>query len=73
VIVLDTGGLYAALDANEALHGRIVAALVVSTPPGVMSPFVFAELDDLIGDRVGHQEQVALIELDLMRAPGNTR
>src|SRR5205809_6499711 len=31
VIVLDTGGLYAALDANEALHGRAVAALVAST------------------------------------------
>src|SRR5467141_18988 len=47
VIVLDTGGLYAALDANEALHGRTVAALVASTPPRVISPFVFAELDYL--------------------------
>jgi len=73
VIVLDTGGLHAALDANEALHGRIVAALVASTPPGVMSPLVLAELDDLIGDGVGHHAQVALIEIDLMRAPGNTR
>jgi hypothetical protein len=62
VIVLDTGGLYAALDANEALHGRAVAALVASTPPRVISPFVLAELDYLIGDRVGHQAQVALIE-----------
>ena len=33
MIVLDTGGLYAALDANEALHGRAVAALVASAPP----------------------------------------
>lgn len=62
MIVLDTGGLYAALDANEALHGRAVAALVASTPPRVISPFVLAELDYLIGDRVGHQAQVALIE-----------
>ena len=30
MIVLDTGGLYAALDANERLHGRAVAALVES-------------------------------------------
>jgi uncharacterized protein len=62
MIVLDTGGLYAALDANEALHGRAVAALVASTPPRVISPFVLAELDYLIGDRVGHPAQVALIE-----------
>ncbi len=62
MIVLDTGGLYAALDANEALHGRTVAALVTSTPPRVISPFVLAELDYLIGSRVGHQAQLALIE-----------
>jgi predicted nucleic acid-binding protein len=62
VIVLDTGGLYAALDANEALHGRTVAALVASTPPRVISPFVLAELDDLIGNRVGHEAQLALID-----------
>jgi predicted nucleic acid-binding protein len=62
VIVLDTGGLYAALDANEVMHGRAVAALVASTPPRVISPFVLAELDYLIGDRVGHRAQMALLE-----------
>jgi predicted nucleic acid-binding protein len=62
VIVLDTGGLYAALDANEALHGRTVAALVASTPPRVISPFVLAELDYLIATRVGHKAQMALID-----------
>jgi predicted nucleic acid-binding protein len=62
VIVLDTGGLYAALDANEALHGRAVAALVVATPPRVISPFVLAELDYLIASRVGHQAQMALVD-----------
>ena len=45
MIVLDTGGLYAALDANEALHGRAVAALAAARPPRVLSPFVLAELD----------------------------
>lgn len=62
MIVLDTGGLYAALDANEALHGRAVAALVASKPPRLISPFVLAELDYLIGSRVGHQSQMALID-----------
>lgn len=60
MIVLDTGGLYAALDANESLHGRAVAALVSAPPPRVLSPFVLAELDYLIGTRVGHQAQMAL-------------
>ena len=62
MIVLDTGGLYAALDANESLHGRSVAALVASSSPRYLSPFVLAELDYLIGSRVGHQAQLALLE-----------
>jgi len=62
VIVLDTGGLYAVLDANETLHGRAVAALVGATPPRIVSPFVLAELDYLIGGRVGHQAQLDLID-----------
>lgn len=62
MIVLDTGGLYAALDANETLHGRAVAALATATPPRVLSPFVLTELDYLIGTRVGHQAQLALID-----------
>lgn len=62
MIVLDTGGLYAALNANEALHGRAVAALVAATPPRIVSPFVLAELDYLIAGRVGHQAQMALVD-----------
>lgn len=62
MIVLDTGGWYAALDANEALHGRAVAALASAAPPRVLSPFVLAELDYLIGTRVGHSAQMALVE-----------
>ena len=61
MIVLDTGGLYAALDANEQLHGRCVAALVVAQPPRLLSPFILAELDYLIGVRVGHEAQMALL------------
>jgi predicted nucleic acid-binding protein len=60
MIVLDTGGLYAALDGSEALHARAVAALAAVPPPRVLSPFVLAELDYLIGTRVGHQAQLAL-------------
>lgn len=62
MIVLDTGGLYAALDANETLHDRCVTALQASTPPRLLSPFVLAELDYLIGQRVGHDAQLALLD-----------
>jgi predicted nucleic acid-binding protein len=62
VIILDTGGLYAAVDASETLHGRAVASLVGARPPRVLSPFVLAELDYLIGARVGQQAQLALID-----------
>jgi predicted nucleic acid-binding protein len=62
MIVLDTGGLLAALDANEELHGRCVAALASAKPPRVLSPFVLAELDYLIGTRVGQEAQVALLD-----------
>ncbi|MGH9409702.1 MAG: type II toxin-antitoxin system VapC family toxin [Vicinamibacterales bacterium] len=62
MIVLDTGGLYAALDANEQLHGRAVAALIAATPPRLLSPFVLAELDYLLGSRVGQQAQLALMD-----------
>jgi uncharacterized protein len=62
MIVLDTGGLYAAIDANENLHGACVAALLNARPPRVISPFVLAELDYLVGTRVGHEAQMALVE-----------
>jgi hypothetical protein len=62
MIVLDTGGLYAALDANESLHGRAVAALVGAQAPRLLSPFVLAELDYLVGRRVGQEAQLALLD-----------
>ena len=61
MIVLDTGGLYAALDANEELHQRCAASLASARPPRVLSPFVLAELDYLVGERVGSEAQAALL------------
>lgn len=62
MIVVDTGGLYAALDANEALHARAVEALSIALPPRLLSPFVLAELDYLISTRVGRDAQAALLD-----------
>src|SRR5262249_33095097 len=60
--VLDTGGLYAAIDANEELHHRCATVLSTARPPRLLSPFVLAELDYLVGERVGHEAQMALAE-----------
>jgi uncharacterized protein len=62
VIILDTGGLYAALDENEKLHQRYAHALAAAKPPRLVSPFVLAELDYLIGARIGQDAQLALLD-----------
>ncbi|MFZ5475436.1 MAG: PIN domain-containing protein [Myxococcota bacterium] len=62
MIVLDTGALYAAMDANEPLHGACVAALAGSRPPRLLSPFVLAELDYLVGRRIGRAGQAAVLD-----------
>jgi predicted nucleic acid-binding protein len=62
VIVLDAGGLYAALDGNEALHLACAASLRAATAPRLLSPFVLAEVDYLVGERLGHDAQLALLD-----------
>jgi predicted nucleic acid-binding protein len=52
VIVLDTSGVLAALDAGQANH-RAAADVLRGTPgPRILSPFVLAELDYLVTTRV---------------------
>jgi predicted nucleic acid-binding protein len=52
VILLDTSGLLAALDASEQHHQAASAALRQAGEPRVLSPFVLAELDYLLGRHV---------------------
>ena len=59
--MLDTGGLYAAMDENEPLHAACVAALFSTEPPRVLSPFVLAELDYLVGQRIGPDAQLTVL------------
>ncbi len=61
MMLLDTGGLYAAMDANEPLHGACVAALLRARGPRLLSPFVLAELDYLVGKRLGCDAQLAVL------------
>lgn len=62
MIILDTGGLYAALDSNEPLHERCAAALLAGGPVRLLSPFVLAELDYLVGRRIGREGQLAILD-----------
>jgi len=53
VILLDTSGLLAALDASQRSHRAAAASLRAADPPWLLSPFVLAELDYLLATRVG--------------------
>jgi uncharacterized protein len=48
VILLDTSGLLAALDASEERHDAAGTALRRAGEPRILSPFVLAELDYLL-------------------------
>jgi len=48
VILVDTSGILAALFPDQRRHAECAEALLRSTPPRVLSPFVLAELDYLI-------------------------
>lgn len=61
MILLDTSGLLAALDASQRWHTQTVAALAAGSPPMLLSPFVLAELDDLLATRVGDRARVSLL------------
>ena len=61
MIVLDTSGLLAAIDASQRHHASSRRALEAAEPPFVLSPFVLAELDYLLATRVGRRAQSALL------------
>lgn len=53
MILVDTSGLLAALDASEQHHAAAAAALrAAGAAPRLLSPFVLAELDYLLSTRV---------------------
>jgi uncharacterized protein len=62
VILLDTSGLLAALDASQSHHAEAAASLAAAHPPLLLSPFVLAELDYLIASRVGLLARGFLLE-----------
>jgi predicted nucleic acid-binding protein len=61
VIIIDTSGLLAAIDAGQRQHNAARRALETAAPPWVLSPFVLAELDYLLATRVGQPAERALL------------
>lgn len=61
MILLDTSGLLAALDASQRHHAPCRAALEAAKGPLLLSPFVLAELDYLLMRHVGSHAQAALL------------
>lgn len=61
MIVLDTSGLLAAIDAAQTRHQAARRALEADPGPFLLSPFVLAELDYLLMTRVGVPAETALL------------
>jgi predicted nucleic acid-binding protein len=61
VILVDTNGLYRALDGADPKHQRIREVLEATDEPLILSPFVLAELDYFIESRLGKAAQLALL------------
>lgn len=62
MILLDTSGLWAAVDEGQARHAQAAAALNAATTPWLLSPFVLAELDYLLLTRVGGHAETELLK-----------
>ena len=61
MILLDTSGLIAALDAADRNHQAAAGALRAAGEPRLLSPFVLAELDYLLATRVSTRIARALL------------
>lgn len=62
MILLDTSGLYSAIDAGQPEHQRVSEALRAAPAPLVLSPFVLAEVDYFILTRMTSAQEIALLD-----------
>ena len=62
MILVDTSGLLAAIDGSQREHAACARVLTEARGPMLLSPFVLAELDYLLGNRVGPDAQKALLD-----------
>jgi predicted nucleic acid-binding protein len=60
-LIVDTSALLAFFDRDEPDHEAVSEVIFRSSEPLVVSPFVVAELDYLIGTRLGVEAEVAAL------------
>ena len=61
MIICDTSGVLAAVDASQRFHRAARAVIEAESGPFVLSPFVLAELDYLLATRVGMDAELGLL------------
>jgi uncharacterized protein len=61
-VVCDTSALVALFDAAESANHAVARAVGAEEGPFVVSPFVLAELDDLLGSRRGVDAELAVLD-----------
>lgn len=61
-LILDSGGLLAAMDPNQNDHEAFRAALASARGPLIISPFVVAELDYMIARDYSREDQLAFLD-----------
>ena len=62
MILLDSGGLVAGLNAREPEHDAVRQVLAAESGRLVLSPFVLAELDYFVLERAGLDAELAMLE-----------
>ncbi len=60
-MIVDTSALLAFFDTDEPDHRAVSAVLGGATEPLVVSPYVVAELDYLVGSRLGVAAELAVL------------
>ena len=61
MIIADTSGLLALFNEREPQHRDVLAAVAAEAAPLVVSPYVVAELDHLVGTRIGVIAELAVL------------
>lgn len=62
MIIADTSGLYAAISRRQPRHSDAREAVESDPGPVILSPFVLAELDYLLGAREGVDASLAMLD-----------
>ena len=61
-MIVDTSALLAFFDTDEPDHESVASVLVAAKEPLVVSPYVIAELDYLVGSRLGVVAELAVLQ-----------